>query len=67
MKHFYSAKTGGFYNTNIHEKIPEDAVEITAKYWSELIDGQQAGDKEIGHDTKGYPILIDKVINLEET
>lgn len=50
----------GFYNTCI-----EGGVEITKEYWLLLLDGQSAG-KEIVEDDKGYPILQEHMITLDE-
>ena len=57
---FYSATTGGFYDTAIHgENIPADAVEITAELHAALIEGQSQG-KRIIADANGFPILQDQ-------
>jgi hypothetical protein len=54
---FYSKSTRGFYLTEIHgNAIPSDAVEITAEYHRELMDGQSEG-KGIHSDARGNPIL----------
>lgn len=56
---FYSATTGGFYDTAIHgNNIPADAVEITAEQHAALIEGQSQG-KRIVADENGRPILQD--------
>lgn len=55
---FYSKSTGGFYSHEIHgTNIPSDAVEITAEYHHELLQGQSEG-KQITADENGYPILV---------
>lgn len=55
---FYSATTGGFYDTAIHgDNIPPDAVEITVDEHASLIDGQSSG-KRIVPDGNGHPILV---------
>ena len=41
----------GFYDTP-----QEGAIEITKKYWQELLDGQSAG-LIIVENEKGYPVL----------
>lgn len=56
---FYSANTGGFYDTAIHgNNIPADAVEITADEHQALIEGQSSG-KVIVADDAGRPVLAD--------
>lgn len=59
MNIYYSKSTGGFYDAAIHgDKIPADAVEITAEQHAALLEGQSQG-KIISADENGYPILID--------
>lgn len=54
---FYSKTTGGFYDEEIHiNRIPKDAVEITAEYHAELLEQQSLG-KLIVADDKGFPRL----------
>lgn len=54
---FYSPSTRGFYVTEIHgDAIPSDAIEITAEYHQELMQGQCEG-KQIQNDANGYPVL----------
>jgi hypothetical protein len=56
-KMFYSKSTNGFYDKAIHaDKIPADAVEITAEYHAELMTGQSGG-QVIAADNKGFPRL----------
>ena len=56
-KVFYSASTGGFYESDINgDKIPPDSVEITSEYRWELVNAQSA-EKIITADGSGYPIL----------
>ncbi len=55
---FYSATTGGFYDTAIHSEIPADAVEITDEQHAALLDGQSIG-KRIVADADGRPVLSD--------
>lgn len=54
---FYSKSTSGFYESNLHTFIPDDAIEITEERWQELLLGQADG-KIITTDTEGAPILI---------
>ena len=54
---FFSPSTNGFYDLDIHgDKIPADAVEITAYHHAALINGQSQG-KVITADTNGFPVL----------
>ena len=56
---FYSKTTGGFYSIDVHgNRIPSDAVEISAAQYSELLSGQANG-KIISFDETGVPILVD--------
>jgi hypothetical protein len=56
---FYSASAGGFYSRDIcGDKIPADAVQITAELHAELMEGQASG-KRIVADASGHPILQD--------
>jgi hypothetical protein len=39
----YSPSKNAFYDTDINEYIPDDAVDITEKEWIDLLDGQANG------------------------
>lgn len=55
---FYSPSTLGFYNIEINDFIPDDAIEIDDADHAALLDGQSAGKKIIpGID--GIPTLQD--------
>lgn len=56
----YSKTTNGFYDDAIHApgQIPEDAVVITKKQHTDLLNGQSFG-KRIVSDENGFPILVD--------
>lgn len=56
MTIFYSKSTGGFYDNQIHNVLPEDAVEITAEYHATLLAGQAQG-KTIMPGKDGKPVL----------
>ena len=56
MKIFFSKSTGGFYLDVLHKNIPDDAVEITHDFYSELIEKQSLG-ATITSNKKGYPVL----------
>jgi hypothetical protein len=57
-KIFFSWATRGFYDTDIHSEIPQDAVEITNEHRWELINGQSAG-RLIVVNSSGVPVLAD--------
>ncbi|OOR98093.1 hypothetical protein B0186_09885, partial [Canicola haemoglobinophilus] len=48
----------GFYISDIHEQIPENAVEISEDLYRTLLEGQAEG-KQIVMDEKGYPQLAE--------
>jgi|GEM_PF-3578502 hypothetical protein len=58
MSYYYSVKEQGFFNSEIHKDIPEDAIQITDEYYNVLLNGQSNG-KQIITDENGYPILLD--------
>lgn len=61
ITYFWSASMHGFFTSDIHgTNIPEDSVEITEEYWSELLNGQSY-DKTITSDADGRPCLVDFV------
>lgn len=53
---FFSASSCGFYDTEIHDNIPEDARELTRERHAELMVGQASG-KRIVPDENGDPVL----------
>ena len=56
---FYSKTTNGFYDKEIHgDKIPKDAVEISADEHAMLMRGQSDG-KTIVPNGNGFPVLVD--------
>lgn len=57
-QYFYSASTGGFYLSSIHDFIPDDKFEISQKEYSALLSGQESG-KLIQSDKNGKPVLVD--------
>lgn len=60
MPLYFSASTGGFYDSEIHGKaIPKGAVEITAADHAALL-AAQADGKMIAADKQGNPIAIDR-------
>lgn len=71
MPLYFSASTGGFYDSEIHGarhiddeenpdcRIPTDAVEISAERHAALL-AAQADGKIIAADTRGAPVAIDR-------
>ncbi|MEA9415963.1 DUF4376 domain-containing protein [Aeromonas caviae] len=56
---YYSKTTRGFYVAEIHgNNIPDDAVEITAKEHTALLQSQSKG-KQIVADDSGHPLVLD--------
>lgn len=56
---FYSAVTGGFYDSKIHaETLPDDAVTITSSRHAELIAGQAEGAKIAPDPETGDPVTV---------
>lgn len=58
MAIFYSKGAGGFYDPDIHQLVPSDAVEITPSQHAALLAAQDAG-KRIVPDANGYPVAQD--------
>jgi hypothetical protein len=58
-KHYFSPSKNGFYIDTGNRKLPDDKIEITDSYKTELFQGQSEG-KTIQPDETGYPILIDR-------
>lgn len=55
---FASKATHGFYDTAIHDSMPDDVVEISAENHADLLAGQSEG-KVIVWDDDGFPVLVD--------
>ncbi|MBP0946131.1 phage tail assembly chaperone [Pseudomonas alliivorans] len=55
---FYSAMTGGFYDSSENMYVPEDALEITNERHAALLEGPASGLRIIA-DENGRPILAD--------
>ena len=58
MSMFYSAQNGGFYDTDVHETIPSDAVPISKELYQHLLSGAAAGLSVVA-DQDGIPRLSD--------
>lgn len=54
----YAKSTNGFYDTDIHAVVPDDAVEITPSEHAALLAAQSSG-KIIQSDATGYPVAVD--------
>lgn len=55
---FYSATTGGFYDSSENTYIPEDALEISSERHTVLLNGPASGLRIIADDN-GLPTLAD--------
>lgn len=62
MSYFFSAKELGFFNVEVNEDIPDDAIEISDETYNILMDAQGNG-KAISSDSNGNPILTEPVID----
>lgn len=58
MTNYFCASTFGFYQSDVHEVIPDDKVELEQSYYEELISCAERG-QYIAVDDTGYPILKD--------
>lgn len=56
MTLYYSQSTGGFYDSDINSRLPEDAVEISAEQHAALLAGQSTG-QVIMPGKDGKPVL----------
>lgn len=59
MTLYFDAATRGFYDSAIHEDIPDGAVEITPSQHESLMDGQSSG-MVISANEHGQPILTER-------
>lgn len=63
---FYSQKTNGFYDIDIHgDTMPDDVVEITKEQHLFLMSGQSEG-KMIQPNSNGFPALVEPSYSPEE-
>lgn len=59
--YYYSAKTGGFYDSTINgDDIPHDVIEISKHEHARLLSGQSAGKRIVVGDD-GRPALADPI------
>lgn len=59
MTLYYSQFTGGFYDDQIHSRLPEDAVAISPEQHAALLSGQSAG-QVIMPGKDGKPVLAEQ-------
>lgn len=59
MTLYYSQSTGGFYDDQIHSRLPEDAVAISPEQHAALLSGQSAG-QVIMPGKDGKPVLAEQ-------
>ncbi|ORL68362.1 phage tail protein [Pseudomonas putida] len=55
---FASKATRGFYESSDGSNVPDDAVEISATYRTELLEGERSG-KVISWGEEGLPFLVE--------
>lgn len=65
-KLFYSASNNGFFASDINEKIPNDAIEINAELYAELLQKQSSGFV-IQSDENGYPVAVERVLSADDS
>jgi hypothetical protein len=53
---YFSTSTGGFYDSEIHSHLPDDAVGITKDEYEALMLGQSQGFPVVA-DEQGNPVL----------
>lgn len=58
MTKYYSPAKRGFYASDVHDKIPSDAIKITDETWQNLLT-EQGNGKQIVPDEQGNPIAVD--------
>lgn len=58
MARFYSASTGGFYESGLHDQMPSDAKEISDEIYRQVMSERPAG-KIVAADEDGLPTLAD--------
>lgn len=59
MTKFYSKTTGGFYDSEIHKTMPEDAIELEDIHYETIIAMQSEG-KAIVDNGYGLPMAVDR-------
>ena len=59
MTLYYSQSSGGFYDSDIHTRLPEDAVAISPEQHAALLSGQSAG-QVIMPGKDGKPVLAEQ-------
>lgn len=61
----YSASTNAFYDEEVNNDIPADAVAITDETWNAMLFGQSQG-QVIAAGKDGNPALVDRELTDEE-
>jgi hypothetical protein len=54
---YFAASTNGFYDSEIHSTMPDDAVQITREKYTELMTGQSEGNP-VSSDSNSNPINV---------
>jgi hypothetical protein len=58
MTYFYAPSTRGFYHSDIHVVIPEDAISISEAQWESFTIKKQAGF-DLKHRVGALPVLVE--------
>jgi hypothetical protein len=64
--YYYSPTTGGFYNTEVNTNIPVDAISISRKEYTELLDKQSDGHIIEFTENGVFTIVPDKDLTFSE-
>jgi hypothetical protein len=59
VRRFYSASMRGFYSSDVHERMPEDVVEVSPDEWRALLEAEASG-KVLQSGPDGRPIAVDR-------
>jgi hypothetical protein len=66
MSKKYSASLKGFFDTDIHEIIPNDAVTVTDEDYRALFEAQSARGMVIVPNDNGYPVAVPPTMTGEQ-
>ncbi|MFC0685066.1 hypothetical protein [Novosphingobium clariflavum] len=61
----YAPSTGGFYDTDLHSTVPDDAVEITNDLRARLMDAQATGAQIVVSAQTGLPEALHPLDEVE--
>ncbi|WP_288804059.1 hypothetical protein [uncultured Novosphingobium sp.] len=61
----YAPSTGGFYDTDLHDSVPDDALEVTNELRAQLMDAQAAGAQIALSAETGLPEALSPLDDVE--